>query len=376
VKPAAFTVGLIGPLPPPSGGMANQTRQLAQLLRGEGIAVEVVQVNAPYRPQWIGAIKGVRAVARLLPYLVRLWRAAGRAQLFHVMANSGWSWHLYAAPAVWIASMRGCPVVVNYRGGEAQSFFAHSFFWVEKTLRRVNALVVPSGFLQQVFRQQGVAVTLVPNIIDLERFRARAEQKRGSASPHLIITRNLEAIYDVATAIRAFHIVQQEFPAARLSIAGSGPEEQNLKALVASLGIAEAVTFLGRLDNEKMGALYACADLMLNASLVDNMPISILESLASGVPVVTTNVGGIPHLVEHERTALLVAPRDPEAMARAILALLRDSAKAAALAHEGLKLVQPFAWVNVKKQWLDVYSRLATERVQFEPDATRSPTIR
>ena len=93
-------IGLVGPLPPPSGGMANQTRQLARLLEQERVEVEIVQVNAPYRPHWVGSLRGVRALFRLAPFLVRLWHAAGRVQLFHVMANSGWAWHLCAAPAI------------------------------------------------------------------------------------------------------------------------------------------------------------------------------------------------------------------------------------------------------------------------------------
>ena len=73
-------------------------RQLAELLGAEGIQVEVVQVNPPYWPAWVGHVRGIRALCRLLPYLVRLWRALGRVDLAHVMANSGWAWHLFAAP--------------------------------------------------------------------------------------------------------------------------------------------------------------------------------------------------------------------------------------------------------------------------------------
>ena len=99
-----IVVGLVGPLPPPSGGMANQTRQLARLLAEAGVPVELVQVNTPYRPSGSHRCAVVRAVFRLLPYLVRLWRCAGRVDVMHVMANSGWAWHLFAAPAIWIAS--------------------------------------------------------------------------------------------------------------------------------------------------------------------------------------------------------------------------------------------------------------------------------
>ena len=119
-------IALVGPLPPPEGGMANQTRQLGELLVKEGAQVTLVRVNAPYRPRWIGRLRGVRAFFRLVPYVFDLWRAAGRVDLFHVMANSGWSWHLFAAPAVWVARLRGVPCVVNYRGGEADSFLDRS----------------------------------------------------------------------------------------------------------------------------------------------------------------------------------------------------------------------------------------------------------
>ena len=112
-------IGLIGPLPPPSGGMANQTRQLAELLNAAGATVTTVQVNAPYWPQWITKIPGVRSVFRLVPYMATLWLVAGRTDVFHVMANSGWSGHLFAAPSIWIARIRRVAVVVNYRGGEA-----------------------------------------------------------------------------------------------------------------------------------------------------------------------------------------------------------------------------------------------------------------
>lgn len=352
-------VGLVGPLPPPSGGMANQTRQLARLLGQEGVEVEIVQVNAPYRPRWIGSLRGVRALFRLVPFLVRLWDAAGRVQLFHVMANSGWAWHLCAAPAIWIAKLRRVPVMVNYRGGSAGEFFAQSFFWIRPTMRAANRLVVPSGFLQQVFARFGLTAEVVPNVIDLSRFALRpANPGSRPDGPHLIVTRNLEPIYDIGTALRALAIVRNTWPGARMTVAGSGPEREKLAELARVLGLAAHVTFTGRLDNDRIGELYQQADLFLNPSLVDNMPISILEALASGVPVVSTDVGGIPFVVEHEKTALLVPPRNADVMARALLDLLSDPDKAARIAGAGRDLVQQYTWQNVRGCLFDVYSGL------------------
>jgi len=347
-------IALIGPLPPPAGGMANQTLQLAGLLRGEGLAVETVAVNRAYRPRWAGRVRGLRAVARLLPYVAALWRAAGRVQLFHIMANSGWSWHLFSVPAIWIARLRGVAVVVNYRGGEAGPFLQSARAAVAFSMRRTQALVVPSGFLQAVFGHYGLAAQVVPNIVNLERFSGAVRAVRQDG-PHLLVARYLEPIYDNATAIRAYALVRAAHPRATLTIAGSGMLRNELALLAAELGVADGLTFTGQVDNSAMAALYRQADIVLNCSLVDNMPNSVLEALASGAAVVSTNVGGVPYLVEHGRTALLVEPRAPRQMADAVLRLaahpgLRDSLRAA-----GLALVQQFSWTQVRPQLLQVY---------------------
>ena len=342
---SGLRVGLVGPLPPPAGGMANQTRQLADLLRGEQATVELVQTNSPYRPAWVGRLPIVRAVFRLVAYLRVLWRAAGRCDVFHVMANSGWAWHLFAAPAVWVAWLRRVPAIVNYRGGEAATFLAGSHALVRWTLRRAAALAVPSDFLQQVFQRHGIDAQVLPNVVDLARFKPRDAAARAGA--HLVIARHLEPIYDNATALRAFALVRERRPDARLTIAGSGPEEAKLHALAAELGLGAAVRFAGTLDRDAMAALYRDADVALNPSRADNMPNSLLEAMACGVPVVSTNVGGVPFLVEHERSALLVAPQDPPALAEATLRLLGDTALRRRLVRAGLQQVQRYTWTQV-----------------------------
>lgn len=349
-------VGLVGPLPPPAGGMANQTRQLAELLSSEGARVSLVQVNAPYRPRWVERLTGMRAVFRLLPYLIRLWRCAGDVQLFHVMANSGWSWHLFAAPAIRIARLRGVPVLVNYRGGEAAAFLERSASSVRRTLGGSSLLAVPSGFLREVFARHDIASEVLPNVVDLSRFRF-ADRKRRDA-PHAVVTRNLEAVYDIATALQAFVHVRNAFPEARLSIAGEGPERESLSALAASLGIAESVRFTGRLDRDQVAALYRDADVMLNPSRADNMPNSVLEALACGLPVVSTRVGGVPHIVRDGVSALLVAAGDHEAMAEALLRVLRDEALAARLAAAGRAEVQQYTWSRVRTRLGELYEHM------------------
>lgn len=346
---------LVGPIPPPAGGMANQTRQLQQLLLQAGTQVELVAVNAPYRPTWVSRLPGIRALCRLVPYLAQLYRAIGRAQLVHVMANSGWSWHLFASPAIWLGWLRNTPVLINYRGGHAETFFAKSWPVVHFSLRRVSKVLVPSAFLQQVFQRYHYPSAIVPNILDQQLFHPLATPAALTAidkasAVHIIVTRNLEAIYDVATAIAAFAQVRQHYPRARLSIAGSGPLRNTLQQQVQQLNLTDAVHFTGRLSIEQMARLYQSAHLLLNTSLVDNSPNSLIEAMACAVPVVSTRVGGISHLVRHDYDALLCEPGDVAALAGASIKLLSSITLRQQLVQHGLENSQRFHWSNVSQQ--------------------------
>jgi len=351
-KPIA--VGLVGPLPPPSGGMANQTEQLARLLGEAGLDVELVQVNRELRPEWLERLRWLRAILRLLPYGIRLWRCSGRVDVMHVMANSGWSWHLHAVPAIWIAHARGVPVIVNYRGGEAGAFLARQSKWVRPSLRRAHAVIVPSGFLESVFRRFGVKTEIVPNIVDLSRFHPAPMRADGH---HLIVTRNLEGLYDIGTALHAFSQVARAFPDATLSIAGSGPKLSDLRRLAAELGVESRVRFTGRLDNERIAELYRQADVVLNPSTADNMPNALLEAMASGVPIVSTDVGGIPFLVEDRESALLVPPRDPARMAAMAIEVLSSPELARQLRAAGIERAAQFTWREIRPVLFAVYAR-------------------
>lgn len=347
---------VVGPLPPPSGGMANQCEQLVRLLKADGAHVELVRTNAPVWPAAVGHVPIVRALFRLVPYLGRLWQAAGRNQVLHVLANSGWAWHLLAAPALWIGRLRGTPVVVNYRGGLADEFLSAAPRHVHASLRRAALRVTPSPFLLRVFARHGLDAVVIPNVIDLDRFPARTPRAFGDA-PHVVVARNLEPIYGLATAIEALAILRRTYPRATLTIAGSGPLLPALQAQAASLGLAGAVQFPGRIDHRQMPALYAAADVALNPSRVDNMPNSVLEAYASGLPLVSTDAGGVPDIVDDGRTGLLVPVDDAAAMAAALVRVLSDPALAGRLVEAGRRRVESCAWPEVRTMWRQAYHR-------------------
>lgn len=351
---------VVGPLPPPSAGMANQCAQLVRLLRSEGVHVELVRTNAPLRPLWLERIAVLRAMLRALPYTVHLWRAASRCDVMHVLANSGWAWHLFAAPAIAIARFKGVATIVNYRGGNADTFFAQAPAYVLKMLASASLRVMPSAFLLRVSAKYGLDAEVIPNIIDLSRFTPTASGTPAE-QPHLVVTRNLEPIYGIDMAIRAFARIRQSCASAQLTIAGTGPDQARLQALVADMGLDGAVRFTGRIDNADITALYASATCMINPSTVDNMPISILEAFACGVPVVSTCAGGIPDMLQDGVSGLLVPVGDDAAMAEQVLRILHSPGLAQQLRQAGLTEAQKYGWPQVRTQWLNAYHRAVAQ---------------
>ena len=214
---------------------------------------------------------------------------------------------------------------------------------------------MPSGYLGQVFARFGHETKIIPNIIDRQIFRP-TERNRTAKGYTLVVTRNLEAIYGLDTALRALAKVRVLESDVILRVAGSGPEEARLRILAGQLGVAEAVIFEGRLSREEIVRLYAEADAMINPTTVDNMPNSVMEALACGIPVISTNVGGVPFIISDQETGLLVPPNDPEKLAAAILRLRGDAALQQTLRANGLAQVEQYTWGEVRQKWLQAYA--------------------
>jgi glycosyltransferase involved in cell wall biosynthesis len=250
-----------------------------------------------------------------------------------------------------VARALGKRVILNYHSGEADDHLRRWGIGVHPFLGLAHAIVVPSAYLRGVFSRHGRDVRVIPNVVDLARY---AYRERLPLEPRLLSSRNLEPHYAVDNTLKAFALLRASHPRATLTVAGYGSQEVRLRRLAETLGL-EGVSFLGRVEPADMPGLYDRADLFLNSSVVDNQPVSILESLASGLPVISTPSGDIPSLVRHGQTGLLVKPGDPPAMAEAIRSLLGDGGQAAAMAQRAREEVQRFTWTGVRGEWAALY---------------------
>jgi len=304
---------------------------------------------------WAGRIPFARTALRMPLYLRELSKAAGRVDVFHVFSASYWSFLVAPVPAWLVGRLRGTKVLINYHSGEARD---HLRRWrtAPAVLRRVDRIAVPSAYLVDVFREFGLEAQAIPNIIDAREFCYR---RRKPLRPRLVCTRGFHRYYSVDLVVRAFAQIKKDFPEAALWLAGKGTSERNIRTLVDEELKLTGVEFTGVVPYREIGRVYDQADIFINASWLDNLPLSILEAFAAGTPVVTTAPEGIRYLVEHERTGLLSEPGDWPALARNVMRLLRDPDLALRLAEQAHEELQRYQWPAVRKQWLNLYRTVA-----------------
>jgi glycosyltransferase involved in cell wall biosynthesis len=354
-------VGVVAPSLSILGGQAVQAGRLIEHLNGfEGFEVELLEVN-PALPGLLGTlqrIKYVRTVVTSIRYVVSLLARIRRYDVVHVFSASYWSFVLAPLPAMLIARLYGKRVVLNYHSGEAED---HLTRWPSavRAMGLAHEVIVPSQYLVEVFATFGIQAQAIFNFVDVERIPYR---RRTSLQPRCLTNRNFEPLYNVPMVLRAFARIQAEIPDAALIVAGFGSQRASLEALGRELSLKNT-TFVGRVDAERMGELYDASDVFLNGSNIDNMPLSILDAFAAGVPVVTTNAGGIPYVVRDGITGVVVEREDDAAMADAALRLLRNDELALRIADAARsECLSLYVWPVVRQEWVDLYRSLSKDR--------------
>jgi glycosyltransferase involved in cell wall biosynthesis len=347
------TVAIVSPFPPPYGGMALQAEKLYGKLSASGIQSFCVKSNVSFPGflRFLENVKGVRTVVRSIFFVSNLF-SLNEASVIHIFGASHWYFFLVVAPTVMMAHLMGKKIILNYRGGEVEEFFARWGFLATPFLTKAEIIAVPSHFLKEIFeRVTKREVIILPNIIDLETFQYR---QRAALNPNIVVSRQLEPRYNISCALKAFRIIKEVFPTAQLKVAGSGSQEHKLKAQLQEMSLQD-VNFLGSLSHQQLAHVYDQSDIMMNPSNSDNFPGSILEAFASGLPVVTTRVGGIPFMVKDGETGIMVAPDDHEGLAKGIISLIQNPELANTFSVNGRKVAEEYSWGKIKEVFFDMY---------------------
>jgi len=338
------------------GGQSAQADLLLRLWHNDPeIEASFIAVDPPLPRVFSRAerIRGLRTILREPIYLLHLWRGLKGIDVAHIFSASYWSFLLAPAPAWLFARLRGKKALIHYHSGEARDHLQR-FRSGRFVLARADEIVVPSGYLVDVFREFGLEAVAVPNLVDLSQFRYR---ERNPLRPRLVCTRGFHKYYSVDVVVRAFAEVKKVYPDATLDLVGGGPLEADVRKLAADLNLT-GVNLTGVASRQEIGRHYDQADIFINASWLDNMPVSVIEAFRAGTPVVTTSPESMPYLVEHERTGLLSPVGDEKALAASVIRLLRDPALAAALAKNAYEESRRCTWEMVREPWVKVYRGL------------------
>jgi glycosyltransferase involved in cell wall biosynthesis len=349
---------IVGPSHDILGGQAVQAARLLNRLKDEpSLEVGFLPINPrlPGPLRNLQRLKYVRTIVTSIAYVLSLLTRVHRYDVLHVFSASYFSFVLAPTPAILIGKLYRKRVLLNYHSGEAEDHLRRWHRTTIPTIRLADLVIVPSEYLVRVFADFGLTARAIFNLIDTSKFVFRP---RDTIRPLFLSNRNFETHYGVDRVLRAMEIIQKKFPEARLTLAGEGSQRPSLEALANDLRL-ENTSFVGQIDPEKIVELYDQTDIYLNGSEIDNQPLSILEAFACGLPIVTTDAGGIPYIVHDGDTGFVVPRGDYRQLAARAISLLEDPQLARRFATRGHEECRKYSWEAVRALWLEAYEELA-----------------
>lgn len=232
-------------------------------------------------------------------------------------------------------------------------------------LSQYEKIIPPSEYQKRTLLRLGIPeskIEVIYNPVQLDLFDRVARRKiRGARKTrlrHIVAVGRLIPIKRFDLLIDAFRIVSSEMPGARLRIVGEGPERNNLEKQIDELGQGNQVELLGEVKHSLIPAILSESDLFVLCSDFESSPFSILEAHAASIPVVATQVGGIPEYVLNGKSGILVEPGQSSLLAEAMLSVLSDDTLSMRLAEEGRKFVQHLSFEDYYERMLNLYESM------------------
>jgi glycosyltransferase involved in cell wall biosynthesis len=289
-------------------------------------------------------------LARLHDTVSTIWRQRAHYSVAQVDVYSGPAFRL-AEIACWTLRRAGKPYVLTLRGGNLPAFSSERQRRVRALLSSATCVTTPSDYLLQEMKAYCDNIRLLPNPLSVDAYPYRQRRAPGRT---VVWLRAFRTIYNPTLAPRAVSLLEAEFPDVRLLMIGPDMHDGSLSATreAARRCVApDRVEIAGPVRKADVPAWLARGDVFINTTNVENTPISVLEAMACGLCVVTTNVGGIPYLLTHEHDALLVPPDDPQSMADALRRIWSEPDLAGHLSKNARQTADQYDWSRILPQW-------------------------
>lgn len=349
VKPSIL---LVGNFLSPKGGNRTMVEEFALRLKGVGY---LLTTTSEIRSR----------LFRLLDMLSTVLFQRKTYQIAYVEVYSGAAF-LWAGLVCRLLDFLRKPYILTLHGGNLPTFASRWPRHVRRLLKDSTAVTAPSRFLQEEMRLYLEDIILIPNPLDIDNYKFCL---RSVPSPHLVWLRAFHAIYNPQLTPLVISDSRTSYPEIILTMIGPDKGDgtlQETQRLIEKLGLQKNIEIIPGISKNKVPEYLGNADIFINTTDVDNAPVSVLEAMACGLCVVSTNVGGIPYLLEDGKDALLVPPNDPEAMASAIRRILTEPGLAQRLSLNARKKAEQFDWSVILPQWEALFSEVTNRHGSWQ----------
>jgi len=286
---------------------------------------------------------------RLADMLLSVWRWRNQYGLAHVELFSGNAF-IWAEAVCALLRFVAKPYIISLHGGNLPVFSRKHPGRVGRLLTSAAVVTAPSHYLRKELQTFRSDIIYIPNGIDITPYQFKL---RTNPIPSVVWLRAFHKIYNPQMAIDMVKRLINEFPSINLQMFGPDRDGslESTKKLANEVGVAGQILFPGQINKSEVPVRVNSGDIFINTTTTDNTPVSVIEAMACGLCVVSTDVGGIPHLLENEVDALLVPSGDSDAMAAAVRRILSEPGLAERLSRNARAKVEQFDWSVVLPKW-------------------------
>lgn len=323
------------------GGNITTIDTLSQLLRDEGFSV----ITASSRKN------------KLLRFLDMAWVSWTKTKGVSAVLIDTYSTQnfRYATMVGRICRIKNVPYIPILHGGNLPKRLRNSPRSSRKLFGNALVNVAPSNYILEHFQAAGFTnLKLIPNSVEIDQYPFLL---RKTIRPKILWVRSFAEIYNPLLAIKTLEKLKGRYPEATLCMVGPDKDGSMQRCKTYAEEKQLSVQFTGMLSKESWIALSSEYDIFLNTTNFDNMPVSVIEAMALGLPVVSTNVGGLPYLIEDNVTGMLVNPKDENLLSSAILSLLENPILTEELSRKARTKAETFSWRNISKQWMSLLNQ-------------------
>jgi glycosyltransferase involved in cell wall biosynthesis len=332
--------------------------------RNQGWVVNPMEVLAPHLQsrgyECYTTSPIVNKYRRLIDIIYTVVRLRSKLDVLCIQVYSGKSFFIDDLVSH-LGARFGLGIIMVLRGGAMPIFIGRHSKWIKRVLNRSHVLVTPSNYLARTVEKLGFNASIIPNAIDLKHYPFRL---RRNLQPRLIWMRTFHEIYNPQMAVEVLDQLKNYYPNVHLTMAGQDKGLlRSVEDLTSRKSLNAHVSFAGFLDITGKQTEFANHDIYLNTNRVDNMPVSVIEAAAFGLPVVTTAVGGIPDFLSHERNAIFVESEDISGMTHAVRRLLNSPEISSNLSANGRQLARSYSFSTTLSEWESLFDQIVDQGI-------------